>query len=187
MSFPVIVTIGDLLSNDSNGRTCSPISCGSFSVNNSNQCPSVELFLNNTVLVQCDDGYSLDGTPEGSSNFTVTCLKTGQRAGEGSCAKIVCQAPHVDNADSSNLSAYFNESITWTCLEGFTSTKTGEGQLSLTCASNGNFSGQGSCSKVVCNVTGGENTTVTPQIDSGSVTYGSTNYKARCRTGHVCD
>ena len=118
MRFPVTVTIGDLLSNDSNDRTCSPINCGSFSVNNSNQCASVERLLNNTVLVQCDDGYSLDGSPEGSPNFTVTCLKIGQRAGEGSTAKIVCQAHQVDHANSSNLSAYFDEFITWTCLEG---------------------------------------------------------------------
>ena len=63
-----------MLSNDSDGDTCSRISCASFSVNNSNQCPSVELLMDDTVLVQCDDGLSLDGTPEGSS-FTVTCLK----------------------------------------------------------------------------------------------------------------
>ena len=43
----------------------------------------------------------------------------------------------------------------------------GEGQFSLTCASNGNFSGQGSCSKVVCDVTSAENATVTSHIDLG--------------------
>ena len=60
----------------------------------------------------------------------------------------------------------------------------GEGQFSLTCASNGNFSGQGSCSKVVCDVTSGENETVTPQIDFGRIIYGTT-YKAVRDTGHV--
>ena len=60
----------------------------------------------------------------------------------------------------------------------------GEGEFSLTGASNGNFSGQGSCSKVVCDVTGGENATVTLQSDSGRITFGTT-YKAVCDTGHV--
>ena len=63
-----------MLSNDSDGDTCSRISCAGSSVTNSNQCLSVDLFLDDTVLVQCDDVYSLDGTPEGSS-FTITCLK----------------------------------------------------------------------------------------------------------------
>ena len=63
-------------------------------------------------------------------------------------------------------------------------TMTGEGQFSLTGASNGNFSGQGSCSKVVCDVTGGENATVALQSDSGRITFGTT-YKAVCDTGHV--
>ena len=97
-------------------------------VNTSNQCLSVELFLDDTVLMQCDDGYSLDGTPEGSS-FTVTRLKSGERAGEGICAKILCQAPHFDNADSGGSSAKFEESITWTCHEGYT-TETGEAVFS---------------------------------------------------------
>ena len=43
------------------GDTCSPINCGSVSVNISNQCPSVELFLDDNVLVQCHDGYSWMG------------------------------------------------------------------------------------------------------------------------------
>ena len=60
----------------------------------------------------------------------------------------------------------------------------GEGRFSLTCASNGNFSGQGSCSEVVCDVTSGENASVTPQIDFGRIIYGTT-YKAVCDTGHV--
>ena len=51
-------------------------------------------------------------------------------------------------------------------------------------ASNGNISGQGSCSKVVCDVTSGGNVTVTPQVDSGRIIYGTT-YKAVCDTGHV--
>ena len=74
------------------GDTCSPISCGDISVANSNQFPSEKLFSNDSVLVQCHDGYSMDQTPEGSQ-FTVACLKSGQFDGEGSCAKIVCADP----------------------------------------------------------------------------------------------
>ena len=101
------------------GDTCSPINCGSVSVNNSNQCPSVELFLDVNVLVQCHDGYSLDGKPK-RSNFTVTYLKSGERDGEGICAKIVCEeALHVDHAVSDVSSVVFGESITWMCDEGY--------------------------------------------------------------------
>jgi len=77
------------------GDTCSPINCGSVSVNNSNQCPSVESFLDDNVLVQCHDGCSLDGKPK-RSNFTVTYLKSGERDGEGICAKIVCEEFNAD-------------------------------------------------------------------------------------------
>lgn len=154
------------------GDTCSPINCGTVSVNNSNQCPSVELFLDDNVLVQCHDGYSSDGKPK-RSNFTVTSLKSGERDGEGICAAV-----------SDGSSAVFGESITWTCDEGCACAETDEGQFSLTCASNGKFSGQGVCSKVVRSAPSVEKATVTAQIDSESNTYGTT-YTAMFDTGYV--
>ena len=82
------------------GDTCSPIKCGSVSVKNSNECPSVEFFLDDNVLVQCHDGCSLDGKPK-RSNFTIAYLKFEDRDGEGICAKIVCEeALHIDHVVS---------------------------------------------------------------------------------------
>ena len=51
--------------------------------------------------------------------------------------------PDVDHADRDGSSAVFGESLTWTCHHGYTSAETGEGQFSLTCASDGSFIGQG--------------------------------------------
>ena len=62
--------------------------------------------------------------------------------------------------------------------------ETGEGQFSLTCASNGKFSGQGACSRVVRSAPSVVNARVTAQIDSESNTHGTT-YTAMCDTGHV--
>ena len=55
--------------------TVSQMSCGSISVVNSDQFPSVVLYLGNGIFVHCCDGCAVDLTPVGSK-FTVTCLES---------------------------------------------------------------------------------------------------------------
>uniref|UniRef100_A0A7S1FI45 EGF-like domain-containing protein n=1 Tax=Noctiluca scintillans TaxID=2966 RepID=A0A7S1FI45_NOCSC len=166
------------------GDTCSMIICGSISVENSNQFPSVELFSGDTVLVKCDTGYSTDET-RGGSNFRVTCMDSGIFDGEASCSKIVCSdPPTVNHAVTDGTWAFFGESLTWRCHEGYTYAQTGEVDFSLACAANGHFIGQAACTPVICSVPNLHNAYVSDSSGSGSISYGTTHL-AYCNTGYV--
>eukprot|EP00450_Noctiluca_scintillans_P001620 CAMPEP_0194485878 /NCGR_PEP_ID=MMETSP0253-20130528/6727_1 /TAXON_ID=2966 /ORGANISM="Noctiluca scintillans" /LENGTH=1972 /DNA_ID=CAMNT_0039325899 /DNA_START=10 /DNA_END=5925 /DNA_ORIENTATION=+ len=135
----------------SDGRdTCSPISCGSVSVEQSDALSSAELFAGDSLLVTCDPGYSFDQTPAGTS-FEVTCTETRALSGVSSCSKIYCDNPHpVSHATTTGSYALYGESLTYTCNEGYSHGSIGASFFSVACGADGKFVDTSACEAVQC-------------------------------------
>lgn len=164
------------------GDTCSKVSCGSVAVANSDKQPSVELFSGDSIFVTCDEGYSTDRTPN-AKKFKVTCTDSGALDGVRSCSKIVCdKPPNVNHATTLGLHAFYGETLTWRCHEGYTYGK--DVEFELICAKNGHFNGQGACAPIKCHVPQLRNAHIPMLGGADTLDYGLSHI-AQCNTGYV--
>jgi len=141
----------------SNSATsCQPITCGdapTVSHATKGAGPMV-MHFGQTNQYTCNSGYSLDGSSDGQTSFTVKCEKTGRIANVKQCRRVVCQQfPTIANAKYSTAKVYFGDNVTVTCLQGFTTTpRAAGGRVStMTCNANGGFDNADiDCKKVKC-------------------------------------
>jgi hypothetical protein len=105
------------------------------------------------VLYQCEFGYTLNGTAIGKNHFSIDCLADTKFTATESCKPIQCgEVWKVEHASAALAMAAFNESIKYTCDDGYTidGTSRGDTHFSVTCLSTGQYSQSSNCIPVNC-------------------------------------
>jgi hypothetical protein len=139
------------------GHKCGPKKCG--------KPPSVEKATTDKAGVDifyamppvgytCVEGYTLDSSPGGLTEFEIECLTDGKFSATKECLPVFCgAAPEVSNCTFNRRQEYvFSEKVTYTCDEGFSvdgvagSATTFEAE----CMADASFSGVVSCLPVRC-------------------------------------
>jgi hypothetical protein len=118
---------------------------------------SLAISYPSSLHVQCDPGYSIDGSSTLSSlQFTVACLADGTLSDLNQCQKVECGlAPAVTytkEAPAPDKAHVFNDVAEYKCAEGYTLDTTPEGpteQISL-CTQTGVFQPVMQCEPVSC-------------------------------------
>mmetsp|Transcript_93048 Transcript_93048/g.233888 ORF Transcript_93048/g.233888 Transcript_93048/m.233888 type:complete len:1923 (-) Transcript_93048:10-5778(-) len=126
-SYTCSCDVGYRITMQGDNETCAPVSCGverDFAhASSSKELKSVD-FDTPPWVVQCDVGYTLDGTAGGVTSFTRQCTETGALTAAGVCKPINCGASKsIEYADMApNLAErYFDDGgVVYTCDEGHT-------------------------------------------------------------------
>lgn len=128
-------------------QVCSPVLCGPpESVPRSRllapASASEPMVYPEVSEYRCDTGYTLDGNAAGQRDFTITCQSSGAFTTEPECLPVRCGVPPLVNFSVyDNNPRVFNESVMYTCHQGYTlSAVSGEPAVQvLTCGADGQF------------------------------------------------
>ncbi len=126
--------------------SCSSDQCSLPPIENSNIISSQVINTNQQIEVLCNNGYSLYKGPQPSEENSVSlnCLESGSFDEMNiSCRANNCTPIDFDNStlgENHELTAVTNQSINFTCLQGYEDKATGELQGTVTCQENGQFS-----------------------------------------------
>jgi hypothetical protein len=98
----------------------------------------------------CDKGYTLDGSPYGTSdnnnNFEIRCEATGQYQETPACIPVVCgELPNVMYSSYPSGEMKYPQKASYTCDIGYTTTGKSDGtkSFSVQCEAFGGFGGYG--------------------------------------------
>jgi hypothetical protein len=169
-------------------KSCQPIQC--------NDAPVVDLAtprktaatFNESIRYDCATGHTVDGTADGDRGFTITCQITGTFGEAQQCKPISCGEPDdVPNAFRPSGSLVFEQSVSYTCLDGFTEdgSKGGATKFSVECQDDGKLTKTEQCLPKVC----GEphvdlNVLFASTKDEGEISYPMST-EIICRDGYT--
>jgi hypothetical protein len=107
-----------------------------------------------TVDYECNTGYTLSGTADGGKTQTSTCEGTGAYSALKPCKPVLCGYPaEVPHSTFDSHARYFPETLTYTCVYGYTMTGKAGGLIEevLACGADGHFDKKAPvCSPVEC-------------------------------------
>jgi hypothetical protein len=133
---------------------CLNVACGfAPSLNFATIDTSASLVYLDVATYTCDTGYSLDGQFGGATSFTRSCQSDGTFTATQTCMPVTCGAPPtVGNAAWPTAPRVFMETAKYDCAAGYSVNGTYGAAIdfTITCESNGQFSGVGVCDPVMC-------------------------------------
>jgi hypothetical protein len=170
-------------------KACEPISCGAVpTVKNAGKTASSATF-GEAVEFECKTGFTLDGTADGESSFSITCGLGGVYSDPQECKRVSCgEAPDSTHASHEAKTFYYEDTVEYSCFAGFTTNgkKDGPTTFSSTCKDDGNYSKLEQCLPKVC----GEFTADTFRWgyfqDEGEIVY-PTSTEITCYDGFTID
>jgi hypothetical protein len=169
-------------------KSCQPIKCDSVPKVEFATPKATAATFNESVRFDCDKGHTVDGTADGDHGFTVTCQVTGTFGEPQACKPISCGAPDdIPNAFRASGSLVYEQSVTYTCLEGFTEdgSKEGETEFSITCQEDGKLTKLKQCLPKICGEPPAEiHALYASTKDEGMVSY-PMNTEVMCRDGYT--
>lgn len=139
-----------------------------------------------SILYQCSPGHSLNATPVGKNHFSIDCQADKTFTATKDCKPIECgPGPTVEHAIADPAAATFNESIRYTCADGYTidGTTAGDSSFGLTCLVTGKYSEVSECKPVNC---GTPDDVPNAHRPSGSIVY-KESAKYTCFEGFTLD
>merc|ERR1719262_1276752 len=97
-----------------------------------------------TLAVECDDGYTTDGSAGGTKGFQIQCSATGTLEGRESCLAVSCGEPTATEATTagSGKVTFGSAAGTWTCKPGYSVDGMPDGATTFDrlCEADGTFS-----------------------------------------------
>jgi hypothetical protein len=157
-------------------HTCRAVECGlprevDHAATNPAEAATVKAEYQNTVVYNCDTGFTLDGKAGGDNDFSIECKANKDFTDTKSCKPVECgNVPSVNHASPSTTSAVFNESVRYDCETGHTVDGTADGDrgFTVTCQVTGLFGEPQSCSPISC---GEPDTIANGNRPSGNLVY----------------
>merc|ERR1719399_1677970 len=84
---------------------------------------SVSVVFPEKVHYECIEGYSLTGKYGDETKFSIGCLPSGGFSKAPRCRRVTCGIPaNVDNALHLAVEIFYMETVTYSCLNGYTRT-----------------------------------------------------------------
>lgn len=128
---------------------CLPLSCGTPPTHANATFTGGDRVYLEKVKYTCKEGYTLDGSPHGTSTFEITCGLTSTDKTVGytaleTCQLITCGATAPLSFASMNATKLlFSEAVTYTCDEGYSTNgdcdSTSKPSFLMHCVSNGSI------------------------------------------------
>jgi len=176
-SYKCICPVGYEEIGELDGKTCNAKVCGTpprvaHAATLPVEAAAGKVSYGSEVLFQCNAGHTLDGLAGGKNHFTIDCQADGKLTTAQSCKPIQCgEGPVVTNASASPSAVAFNETIRYTCADGYTidGTTSGDTSFAVTCAKTGKYGAAQKCQPINCGEPSDVPSSARPD---GSLVYG---------------
>jgi hypothetical protein len=134
-------------------KSCKPVQCGEAAdTDHSSKSPAKATF-NESIKYSCEEGYTVDATPNGDKSFSRVCQANGKYSDASLCQPVHCGEPHeVTDAARPDGALAYGMSVTYNCFSGFTldGKKDGKTSYKVKCHKDGSLDKTVPCLPKVC-------------------------------------
>jgi len=173
--------------------TCMPVICGAapgfmYAHRVGGKEKDAQEHFPNDVKYECDHGYSLDRVPGGNAAFNISCRADGTFSSAPECkAVLVGNPPIVRHSIYDDRKYYYGESVTYTCVVGYTmdGTPGGPNTHTMHTLPTGQWKGQApKCKPIECGPLPllAHATAISPP--SGTMNFATAPVTYSCATGY---
>lgn len=134
-------------------EACKPIECGNAPTVANARANGATAVFNQSIKYECNEGYSIDKTPNGDAHFSVVCQDTGAYGLPLECLPITCGEPdQVANAQRPSGKRNYGDVVPFACFEGYTIDGVPDSASDFTarCQANGQFTSLETCNPKIC-------------------------------------
>jgi hypothetical protein len=136
-------------------QECRAVDCGAVPTVQDASANATGLKFGEIAKYTCASDHTLSGMATGTTEFDVGCTAGGSLTETYSCHLISCGVPpRIPNAGAANDEVHVGGTAEIGCVEGYTldGGASSAATFSISCQSNGSFTGVQSCVKVNCGV-----------------------------------
>merc|ERR1719191_446388 len=170
--------------------SCQPVNCGAVPIVAFCSPDKDTAVYGDSIKYTCEEGYTVDGTADGQTHFSITCEADAKLTTPGECQRIACGVPEAQpNAIIYPVAMYYKDEISITCESGYSFTGKGDGDTSYKreCQKDGELTELKECKPIECGDIRDELKPLNGVVDSpGNAKYPSVS-EVTCDDGYTVD
>jgi hypothetical protein len=155
-------------------HVCKRVECGKAPpVKDTEPIPGT-FFFSDQITYKCLPGHTVDETPGGLRNFSVSCQSTGEFTHGQKCKRVRCgpamSIDHTTVEKAEEGDQFFGDEIDYKCKPGYSTDQdpSGPKAFTLTCAAHGDFRVKGASDNTPVPVCAPVSAGMSPDIPHGS-------------------